>query len=416
MTFQSPTPTWTIPPAQVNSVAISDDGTRCVYGSSFERGQGYFYTYMVDNQGNQLWKQPIQRNTATYQGVYWVDISGDAAIVAAGGETVDYHEDPSCANPGFLQAFVGTTGEKFLDITKPARINQVSLSHDGSYLAICYGQTVEVYKLKKLIITPGLTNYQFDSIFTHTSTTYDINSCVISHDGSTVVAAAINWDANKSGSTDTHKGAILSFSINDTTVSTLGTCDLTTAGPIQVAVTDNGSHWAASLHDGSCALVNNSNPSTLVWQHLATPATGYTLDLAYAVAIGINTSGNALVACGANLSGGTKGGLLYLVENVSGTATAQWQAELSYGANPGVSMDHGTTHVTATDGKPVGQTTTESAGNLYLFKVADGSTVIQQPTFMMNWPMQISRDGSAVVGASDDGTVYYWKSPYTSAG
>jgi hypothetical protein len=291
--------------------------------------------------------------------------------VASGGETVDYHQDPHCAKPGFLQAFIASSGDKILDEVKSHRINQVSLSQDGQYLAVCYGQTVEVFQLRLQIINPGENTYAYESIFKQASNTYDINSCVISHDGSTVVAAAINWDANKSGSTDTHKGAILAFSISDTTVSALGTCDLTTAGPIQVAVTANGTYWAASIHDGSCALVSHSSPSTLVWQHQATPATGYTLDLAYAVAIGINSSGNALVACGANLSGGSNGGLLYLVENVSGTATPQWQQELSFGANPGVSMDQSTTYVTATDGKPVGQTTTESAGNLYLFKVAD---------------------------------------------
>jgi hypothetical protein len=27
---------------------------------------------------------------------------------------------------------------------------------------------------------------------------------------------------------------------------------------------------------------------------------------------------------------------------------------------------------------------------------------------MMNWPMQISADASAVVGGSDDGRVFYW--------
>jgi hypothetical protein len=344
-----------------------------------------------------------------------VDISGDGQWAASGGETVDYHENPDAPSPGFLQAFKADSGEVIMNLCKPSRINQVSLSQNGQYLAVCYGKTVEIFKLHKGIQNPGEYVWEYQSIFTHTATTNDINSCVISRDGSTVVAAAINWDANKSGSSVTPKGAILAFSISDLTVSTLGDCALSTAGPIQVAVTENGSHWAASLHDGSCVLVSQSSPGATVWHYTPTPATGYTLDLAYAVAIGINGAGNALVACGANLSGGTNGGLLYLVENVSGTATPQWQQELSFGANPGVSMDHSTTYVTATDGKPVGQTTAESAGNLYLFKVADGTTVIQQPTFMMNWPMQIAYDGSAVIGASDDGTVYYWQAPYSSA-
>lgn len=414
MTTTSPDPTWTIPPAQVNSVAISDDGSTCVYGSSFERGQGYFYTYLTDNLGNQKWQQPVSQGKRTYQGVYWVDISGDGQYVASGGETADYKQDPAAPSPGFLQAFMAASGEKILNETKGHRVNQVSLSQDGQYLAVCYGMTVEVFQRRKQLINPGEWTYSYESIFNHTSQNYDINSCVISHDGSTVVAAAINWDANKATSTDSQKGAILSYSIQNGVVSTLGECPLTTAGPLQVAVTDGGTYWTASMHDGSCVLISQNSPTSAVWQHTPTPAAGYTLSLAYAVDIGINSQGNALVACGANLAGGTNGGLLYLVENANGTATPKWQKELLFGANPGISMDHSTTYVTATDGKPVGQTTTESAGNLYMFKVADGSTVINQPTFMMNWPMQISRDGSAVIGASDDGTVYFWQAPYTS--
>lgn len=438
MSTNPSTPLWTLPPAQINSVAISDDGTKCVYGSSYERGKGYFYTYLYDGQGNRLWKKPIVADQTTYQGVFWVDISGDGAFVASGGETVNPKDEPDYPTPGFLQMFVASTGEIIHSSTYPARINQVSLSQDGKYLAVCYGFSLEVFQLN------GDKN-GYTSIFTHTSASYNINSCVISRDGNTVVAAGIKYSddtalASRSqmplGETTT-TGQVFSFSVNDGVVSQLAETP-TATGCMRVAVVESGLFWAASLHDGSCVMYGLESFAGIpsVKQYFQFKPNNPNLELAYAVDITQTEIGDIFVACGANLHaavpGVDPGGILYLVHAVrldyqadeaegldypppNYSATLKWSTNVQFGVNPGVSMDRNATYVTATDGKPVGKTVVESSGSFYMYDAATGDQLFKQPTFMMNWPMKLSRDGQHAIGASDDGTVYYWQAPYQSS-
>ncbi|MEZ5472428.1 MAG: WD40 repeat domain-containing protein [Marinicella sp.] len=404
-------------PLQINSVSISDDGTRCAFGSSFERGSGTFYTYLFDDQGNQLWKQPISSGE-TYQGVFWVAVSGDGQFVASGGETSD-SKDKNNLEPGYLQAFAADSAQVLLNINLYSRINQVSLSHDGQYLAVCYGHTIEIYQLNEAATA-------YASIFKDTSTSYSINSCVISHDGSTVVASGIQYaddnnstpsnDATTSSTTSTC-GQIVSYSINNGTVSPMGQCTLDSTGCMRVAVTDNGQIWAASLHDGSCVLVHSLKPNELAWQCKPDQSD---LSLAYAVDVTQTDMGDVYVACGANLDSKINGGFLYLVKSVRMVyaddgypepyfkGIIQWSTPIQFGVNPGVSLDKNATYVTATDGKPDGQTVKESAGSFYLFEAATGTLIWQQNTNMMNWPMMLAQDGGSVIGGSDNGSVYYW--------
>jgi len=423
---------WSIIPPQINSVSISDDGSRCVYGSSYERGDGYFFTYLYDNEGNLIWKKPIADNQKTYQGVFWVDISGDGKYVASGGETIDTQKNPSAPSPGFLQAYEASTGTELLNITLNARINQVSLSKDGMYLAVCYGKTLEVYQLQQAS-SPEESTKKYLSIYTSTSSQYNINSCVISRNGSTVVASGISYEdgidslacSAKNADQTTTTGKVFSYSINDEAVTPSGSCELNT-GCMRVAITDTGQNWAASLHDGSCVLFNHANPNEKEWQ--CTP-NNPNLMLAYAVDITQTDTGEIYIACGANLWGSGSGGLLYLVKSYPAVydettkklgypppqniGVIQWSADIQYVVNPGVSMDKNATYVTATDGKPDGQTINESAGSFYLFKASDGSMVWQHNTSMMNWPMMLSQDGNSVIGGSDDGSFYFWQAPYS---
>ena len=402
MTSNQNNPTWTYCPLQVNSVSINDDGTKCVFGTSFERGTGYFGTYIMDNDGNQILKKETS-STETTQGVFWVDISGDGLYCATGGEFSQ--------SQGFLQAYLTETGGELLNITTDSRINQVSLSKDGQYLAACFGSTLNVYHYNS-------TSIKYELIATESLSPYNINSCVISRDGSTVIASGIEYsddsDKDEASTSDTTTGKVFSFSISANQVTTLGSCALTT-GSMRVAVTDNGLFWVASLHDGGCLLIDQDDPSSVVWYYKPNILN---LSLAYAVDITLTESNNLLVACGANLDNSPDGGLLYLVETVGFLIPKcpeqqllpllKWSKTITYGVNPGVSMDLNATYVTATDGKPDGQTVKESAGSFYLFSGATGDLVWKYDTTMMNWPMKLARDGKSVFAGSDDGNVYYW--------
>jgi len=393
---------------QVNSVAVSDDGTRCVFGTSLERGSGHqFNTYLLDNAKNLLWTMPASGPNAI-QGVFWVDISGDGEYVASGGQT--------SPTDGFLQAFAADTGNILLSTTLDSRVNQVSLSQDGSYLAICYASTVEVYQL-------DVANAMYTKIATESLAPYSVNSCMISADGSTVVASCIQYDDNSSPTeragenpADNTTGQVVSYSISGSTVTPLGSCTLNT-GCMRVAIVDSGAFWAASLHDGSCMLFSRTTPTAQLWQAVPDDPN---IELAYAVAVTQTAEGTVYVACGANQDSGTNKGILYFVKSqrmdleepgYSGEqyqGVIEWQTPILRAVNPGVSMDLNATYVSATDGKPKGKTPVESPGDFYLFSGADGSQVWQQGTDIMNWPMMVAKNASCVVGGSDNGTFYYW--------
>ena len=173
---------------------------------------------------------------------------------------------------GFLQAYDADTGTSLLNTTPTSRINQVSLSQDGQYLAVCYGHTLEVYQFNQ-------TEQKYKQIFTTTSITYEVKSCMISKDGSTVVASGEHYDGHTDPATFT--GTVFSYTISAGTVTALDPCALPTAC-MRVAIVDSGYFWAASLHDGSCVLINRDKPSTIEWQ--CTPDNPK-LELAYAVDI-----------------------------------------------------------------------------------------------------------------------------------
>jgi len=402
----SQAPVWAACPnidLQINSVAVSDDGSRCVFGTSFERGSGHFYTHLYDGQGNALWSQPISSDEC-YQGVFWVDISGDGQYVASGGET--------SKTQGYLQAFEASTGQQLLNTAPASRVNQVSLSQDGHYLAVCFAKTLEVYQL-------NTTSNSYASIASFTGQEFDINSCVISRDGSTVVASGIKYtpipgEPHKSTTT----GKVYSYAISGSQVSALGTASLTT-GSMRVAVVESGGFWAASLHDGSCVLFQQDKPTEPLWHCVPDNPN---IMLAYAVDITQTTYGDVYVACGANQDTPDYGGYLYLVKSVRMvydqpnteypapyfSGVVQWSQNIQFGVNPGVSLDQNATYVSATDGKPDGKTVVESAGSFYLFDGTSGQQVWQLDTCQMNWPMAIARDASCVVGGSDAGSFYYW--------
>lgn len=412
MTDPAGTPTWTYcpdpqpphsktKPLQVNSVATCDDGSRSVFGTYFERGQGEFNSYLMDASGTPLWSEPFGSGTTT-QGVFWTATSQDGSYIAVGGQTSE--------SVGCLYAYAGADGTTLLEVQTPARINQVSLSADGQYLAACYDKTVVVYQYNS-------TTQQYDNIYSYTDAVYGFNSCMISRNGQTVVASGIHYPKSNSetASSSGTSGRVFSFQVEGALVTPTGPCPLT-CGSMRVAVVASGAFWAVSLHDGSCALISQTEPTKTLWTY---KPDNPNLSLSYAVAVTQTDQGEVFVACGTNLDNAPTGGFLYLVKSerldlaveysgVKYKPVLQWTNDIDFGVNPGVSMDQNAQYVSAIDGKPKGQTIHESAGNFYLFSGPSGDLIWKHHTPMMNWGMQIAYDGSAVIGGSDDGTVYYW--------
>ena len=387
------TPSWIATPdktLQVNSVAVSADGNCCVFGTSNEFGTGQFAVFCYNGAGTQLWSWPIGAPAST-QGVFWVAASADGQFAAAGGKT-----DTSS---GFLTAYRVADGVQVLNVSSTSRVNQVALSGDGSLLLAVCGDTVQLYRY-----ADGA--YTLASQQTFAGSACD--SCALSPDGFQAVVSCTIYNDN--GGTNT--GQVISLAVDNQKLVVSGTWASPVAA-IRVAVAATGNYWAASLHDGSCALFDQDNVTAPLWRY--TPDV-QELGMAYGLDITETAAGRVFVACGANIYATAPAlatGYLYVLESVmDGSAQAPqlcWSSALQYSPNPGVSLDREAQFVTATDGEPINeQTGTESPGNFYLFDAATGAQLWSYATPLMNWPMAITPDGSHAFGGSDDGSVYFW--------
>jgi len=397
----APAPTWTATPSaglQLNSVAVSPDGALSVCGTSNEFSTGQFGLYCYDQTGTLLWTQPVTGANAT-QGVFWVAISANKAYAAAGGESAD--------GVGFLTICDASTGAVlFSDGSLPGRVNQLSFSDDGTLLLAGFSDALRLYRLQPnggwVLRSTATVDAQFDCI-----------SALIAGNGSRVWLAAIDYD------TEPYSGLVETIDIKGGLFAIVHKYPLST-GAMRIAVTADGSHAAASLHTGGCALFGIDQPGTPKWTYTPSLAN---LGLSYAVGITQTSAGKVVVACGANQDPG-QAGYLYLVDSAAPQwqPTLRWSAALEYSANPGVCLDREATRVTATDGKPkektpVGApprtyadiTISESPGNFYLYDAGTGTRLWQYPTKIMNWPMVITPSGAVALGGSDDGSLYYWK-------
>jgi len=389
------TPSWIATPdktLQVNSVAVSADGNCCVFGTSNEFGTGQFAVFCYDGAGNKRWSWPIGAPAST-QGVFWVAASADGQFAAAGGKT----DNAS----GFLTAYRIADGVQVLNVSSSTRVNQVVLSGDGSLLLAVAGDTVQLYSY-----ADGA--YTLASQQTFSGSYCD--SCALSPDGFQAVVSCTIYSDSGGAST----GQVISLAVDNQKLVLSGTWP-TTVAAIRVAIAATGKHWAASLHDGSCALFDQDHVTEPVW-HYAPDVQN--LGTAYGLDITETAEGRVLVACGANIYAPAPAlatGYLFVLESVQDgpgeSPQLCWSSALQYSPNPGVSIDREAQFVTATDGEPINeQTGTETPGNFYLFDGTSGACLWSYATPLMNWPMVITPDGAHVFGGSDDGSVYFWGS------
>ncbi|WP_417358022.1 hypothetical protein [Gallaecimonas pentaromativorans] len=385
----SASPTWTFSPEhlyQINSVATDGAAERCVFGTSSEFSSGIFSFFCVDNCGQALWQQPLAE--ACTQGFFWAAISNDGAYAAGGGQY--------SSAQGFLKAYRGDTGEVLLDVDLPARVNQVSLSHDGALLVAVYGGTLQLYALEA-----GQYQLKSEVALGFNGVSYESNSAVIDQSGSAVVVSCRNYSLNN--------GAVFVYPVKDSRLA-LPSCSQFEVGVMRVAIAEGGSHWAALLHDGGVAVFSRTLPGGAFCRYTPDVAN---LSVGYGLALTVTAAGEVVVACGVNLNNAApqNQGLLYLLKGDEQRGMElQWQAPLALAANPGVSIDSKGTWVTATDGKPTDESTgAESIGHFYLFDGHSGQQQWRFQTPMMNWPMVISHDGQRLYGGSDDGKLYFWQ-------
>ncbi|WP_102797723.1 PQQ-binding-like beta-propeller repeat protein [Bowmanella denitrificans] len=381
-------PQWTAEPQsgyQINSTAISANGKVCVLGTSQEYGNGDFSVFCYNGKGALLWQDKIGEDI--YQGVYWVAVSGNGNYAAAGGTLS--HEG---TDTGFLYAYDSVTGKRLLELQTQSRVNQVALSDSGETLVAVAGNQLLLCVLQ---------NGQYQMVDQYSYADQYCQSCQLSADGSVaVVATTRNYDVTQGPA-----GTVAQFSIIGSKLQTPVLYQAQTSLQ-RVAISYDGTWWAAASHNGQALAFSIEQPDTPVWQY---QPDGLDLSVAYAIAIQKGVDGQVYLVCGANLHEQSHGCLYAVTSSATlpATPTPMWQKNTQYDPNPGVNMDRQAIYVTATDGQPE-QSGQETPGNFYLIDVQSGSTCWQVPTSLMNWPMAINTDASAIFGASDNGLAYYW--------
>ena len=118
----------------------------------------------------------------------------------------------------------------------------------------------------------------------------------------------------------------------------------------------------------------------------------------------LSRDGRFLVAAGNGT--GSLPGLAYRVDDVDGAAQLTWcQSVSAFGANPGNRLlDDAGLLVAFGTGQPKGSQL--SPGQFFVLEASDGRVLNHMDTPLMNWPFQLSGDGSCAMGGSDDGAAY----------
>ena len=408
----------------INAVAISGDGSRVVAGTFFLNIAAGGMTQMVgfftrDAAGGQVpatnaghmfqaTAPPlIGQQTWSRGGIVSVAISRDGTwAAAAGGMT------PATANPpnaGFIYTYDIATGNNVPLYIAGSEVRAVAISNDGKYL-VAGADKVYVYRRNGTTWTPlPLPNLN--------PVGGPVRRVSISGNGEWIVAAV--------------DGGIVGLIHNDTATGTLdasGKWALPQPPPnpnlpyyfVQaVAAADGGSAFAAAAANGRLYYFDTGNVVQQPGGTL-TFAPSWSRKLAGCPTCrwaAISDDGllvTGIGAVGKTVNPARPGRVVLYRHNNNATPTKVWSGIVRTLDGPNsVSIDARGSFVAVADGTPY-----QARGGFYLFDGASGasrwSTATSPdnfPTADMNYAIALSADGTAAVGGSNDGNMYYFSVP-----
>jgi hypothetical protein len=202
------------------------------------------------------------------------------------------------------------------------------------------------------------------------------------------------------------------ISNNNGKLTTLGTVQIPNATVHNVAMAGNGAAFGVAATLTNKTLNTNQGYlyyfATAGFNSQSTPQWQYYLQ-ATKNCRAVTISDDGTLVCGAGsltLPNESYLGAAVLVKSAGSSATQLFNRYTMRDPN-GVSMDSLGQYVTVADGYPDATPTQPSPGHFYLFD-DQGLPLWSVETNNMNWPCPISADGSAIVGGSDNGSVYYF--------
>ncbi len=379
----------------------------------------------------------IRRDVWTPQptdGVFWVKLSADGSIAAAGGwQTMD---SSTGTYVGRLRVIRVSDGLVLLDQATGSRVNQIAMSPDGRWLAAGCGATYS--GTGQQIYLYELTGDTYTALGGFTSSANSIQTLAMSDDGKWILAGlygspgvilfqnidrmlvefatwSIPASARAAGaepdSLDTrrfvreHRAALKRRNA-------LGAeAESGSSGAYIkfVTITPDGSAMAAAMSgtNGVAYFTRTNFISTKQPDWTFAPSgitTSSNLSIAADgsfVVLGSNGSGTIPVPGGGTIPQG-----LVTRINHQGTRGAQaWQTAVEYDPNPCNHMlAWGDNVLSCGTGEPKTGGLTE--GRFYVLRASDGAILGRYPTAVMNWPFQMSANGQFALGGSDDGHLY----------
>jgi hypothetical protein len=385
----------------VNAVGISDDGSRLVAGTYYQnylgttrtRVDGTYGLYVFDTAGTGT--RLFASEYSGDRGVYDVAISGDGAVVAAGGLFTDGTATPFTPKRGIVRAFEVATQKELLNTTDfPARVNAVALSHDGGVLAVVAEFFVYVFIRKSSGLFPKkphavpLSGYS-DAIDVHPS-------------GRWLAAAD-------------RRGTIYILTITSGVVGPPSTCVIEEPADPALPLSNKDvvpfhrvavARAADALVAASHHFVYLLTPASVQGPNPGPVARFATLDAAgkhsaWGVAISDAATFVTVVVNDRNPTGGPDTGRLMKLSLAGSVLSKDWEALLHHLPNS-TSIDSSGTRITVCDGYPV-----TVPGTFYLFDDL-GAKLGEHTTTKMCWPMVISADGSGIAAGDDDNNLFFF--------
>ncbi len=383
----------------VNAAAISDDGSRVVGGTYYQNyvstsrrrvdGRYGVYGFSTPQPGTLLFKHEYDGD----KGIYAVAISGDGTVAAGGGLLTKGKFNPFRPKRGVLLAFDAANGNTLLDTSDlPDRVNAVALSRNGGVLAAVAetGLFVFLRAASGLFSNPpnvvDLAGY-CETVAVHPSGTWLAaadqkgNVYVIAIAGG-VVGAPATWTALEPE--DPSRPLSFKVPVKFHSIAVSRTSDaLAVGGPDVVYLLTRASMTGAT--PGPVARYSSFDGTS---KHNVR-------------CVAIADAGSFVIAVANDTNMGANKGRLIKLSRSGAKLTEDWVAALDHPPNS-TSVDSSGTRIVVADGYP-----NRTPGAFYLFNNL-GVKLGTQVTVDMNWPVQVSANGSGIVGGGDDNSLLFF--------
>lgn len=403
-------PAWTLDDTSgkslwFNSCDVDSHGVILTTGTFKFDTRTDFTFFVLDRKGTPLLKDVW---SGADMGIFWTAVSRDGRYAGAGGWL---HSGSDVGYVGLCKLFQVKGGRPLVVQETGSRVNHITFTPTGTLAAACCGQVYGDEGQQVYLWRLGADG-TYQALEGYTEAGQGALCASFSEDGRWLAVALIG---------PTH---LILFKVGDAGLQevrrwSIPQTEHVSTGP---ASTFRAEHHQAektsAKYSGPYAKSVSMAPDGSRFALAASGANGcYLFDVDTFIATGaprwgkapdntgttscvtLDRSGTWLVAAGNAKKGG---GLIYRLDDADGEAVVTWsRIPTIYGANPtNRLLDEAGTFMAFGSGQP-NDDNTLSPGFWTVASAATGDTLAQMGTDVMNWPFQLSGDGSFALGGSD---------------